>query len=513
MEDLRRLVVEASRRHGLGGVAVGVVRADHQPVVECLGLADRDSGRRVDADTVFRIASISKTLTAIGLMQLRDQGLFALDEPVNAYLKTFRVEAPPDAPEVTFHHLLTHTSGIGELPKVSDLWRREAWGGGRPFTAPSDLATLYGGALRTEVAAGSKWAYANHGFAVLGQLVQDISGRPFAEYMRERVLEPLGMDRSDYLRTEGVAETLAAGYHWVFGRFRAMTDYDLTLLAAGAVLSPLADMVEYAMWLAGARPAGRADVIARATLDEMTSPQFSIDPRIAGMGLAFFLDRFDSHRVFGHDGGNPGFASALLIAPDDKAGVVVLTNTSSFVGAHLLAASVLRSVLGVADPAGCLPRADAWSNPHLWPELIGAYAPEPGFLTNLRVWEMTGGEVQVFVRNRRLLIRALSPIANVRRGLELYPTDENDPLLFAVEIEGLVIPVAFRADESGRVDTLCIGTPGTATLRRRAPWRSSRRRLNAIAAAGLALAASRGYRMMSSKPSALARMPSAARVT
>jgi CubicO group peptidase (beta-lactamase class C family) len=489
MTDLRSMMIESSRRHGLGGLAVGVVRNDEPPVVECLGLADRVSGRRVDSDTVFRIASISKTLTAIAVMQLRDEGLFALDDPVNHFLKHIRVEVPPGAPEVTFRHLLTHTSGIGELPKVSDLWRREAWGHGRPFAPPSDLAKLYGGSLRTEVAAGSKWAYANHGFAVLGQVVQDIAGRPFADYMREHVLRPLGMARSDVLRTERMSETLATGYHWIFGRLRAIKDYDITLLGPGSVLSPIADMVEYASWLVHARHGPRASVVAPATLDEMMTPQVSIDPRIAGIGLAFLLDRFGGHRVCGHDGSYPGFASALLVAPDDDAGVVVLTNTSSFFGANLLAASVLRSLLGVADPS--VPRPDAFSNPQLWPELTGAYAPERGFLTNLRAWEMTGGEVQVFVRNRRLFVRALSPHPQLRRGLELHPTDVDDPLLFAVRFEGLVIPVAFGAGDSGHVETVCIGAPATATFHRRPPWRSSRRRLTAIAGAGLVMAAVR----------------------
>jgi CubicO group peptidase (beta-lactamase class C family) len=491
MESLRRLVIEAGRRHGLGGVAVGVVRNDAAPTIECIGLADGAAGRPVDADTVFRIASISKTLTAIGVMQLRDQGRFALDDPVNDSLKTIRIASPPGAPAVTFRHLLTHTSGIGELPKASDLWRREAWGAGPPSTDPADLATLYGGTLRTDVAAGSKWAYANHGFAVLGQLVEDISGRPFDEYMREHVLRPLGMERADYRRTERVSDTLATGYHWMFGRFRAVKDYDLTLYGPGSVLAPLADMLEYASWLAHEQEGGRADVLASATLDEMTSSQFAVDPRFTGIGLAYFLDRFGTHRVFGHDGNNPGFASALLIAPDDGVGVVALTNTSTFVGAHLLAASVLRSVLGVPDPADALPRADVPSRPHMWPDLVGSYAPAPGFLTNFRSWQTTGGEVQVFVRDRRLCIRALSPVPQLWRGLELHAVDDDDPWLFAISLEGLFIPVAFRADDSGHVDTVCIGPPALATFHRRTPWRSSRRRLTAIAGLGAAAVAAR----------------------
>ena len=491
MDEVRRLVIEAGRRHGLGGVAVGVVHAGEPTVVECIGSADHASGRRIDRDTVFRIASISKTLTAIGVMKLRDEGLLALDQPVNGYLKSIRVESPPNAPEVTIRHLLTHTSGIGELPRLSDLWRREAWGAGLPYAAPQDLAVLYQGALHTEIAAGTKWTYANHGFAVLSQLVEDISGCPFADYMRDQVLRPLGMERADYARSEPVSQTLATGYHWVFGRFRAIKDYDVTLFGAGSVLSPLADMLEYAAWLAHPGRDAAQDVIAPATLREMMSPQYSVDRRLAGMGLAFFLDRFGTHRVCGHDGNNPGFASALLVAPDDNVGVVALTNTSSYVGAHLLAASVLRSILGVTDPARAFPLADVPADPHLWPELTGHYAPEPGFLTNFRFWQMTGGEVQVFVRDRRLHIRALSLVPRLRHGLELHPTDHADPLLFGATIDGLVFEVAFRADDAGRVDTLCIGPPGTAILHRRTPWRSSRRRLTAAAGVALVAASTR----------------------
>ena len=487
MDDVRRLVIEAGRRHGLGGVAVGVVRAGEPPLVECTGWADHATLRPIDRDTVFRIASISKTLTAIGVMKLRDEGLLALDQPVNSYLKSIRVESPPNAPEVTIRHLLTHTSGIGEVPRVSDLWRREAWGAGQPYTAPQDLAELYRGALHTEIAAGTKWTYANHGFAILGQLVEDVSGRPFADYMREQVLRPLGMERADYARSEAVSQTLATGYHWVFGRFRAIKDYDITLFGAGSVLAPVADMLEYATWLAHVGRDADRGVMAPATLSEMMSPQYSVDPRLAGMGLAFFLDRFGTHRVCGHDGNNPGFASALLVAPDDEVGVVALTNTSSYVGAHLLAASVLRSILGVADPARSLPPADVPSDPHLWSELTGHYAPEPGFLTNFRFWQTTGGEVQVFVRDRRLHIRALSLLPQLRHGLELHPTDPADPRLFAATTDGVVFEVAFRAHGAGPVDSLCIGPPGTAILHRRTPGRSSRHRLTA--AAGVAFVA------------------------
>jgi hypothetical protein len=179
----------------------------------------------------------------------------------------------------------------------------------------------------------------------------------------------------------------------------------------------------------------------------------------------------------------------LLIEPDDGVGVVALTNTSSLIGAHVLAASAMRSLLGVPALAEVFPSTIVTPRPHLWPELTGYFAPDPGFLTNVRTWQMTGGEVEVVVRRRRLILRALSPLPELARGLELHAVDDNDPYLFALSTNGLVIPVAFGTDAAGRADRIAIGAPANVTLRRRSPWRSSRRRLVAVSAGGLAAVA------------------------
>jgi len=486
MGDTRSPLVEAMRRHGLGGAAVAIVRHGHRPDFECLGLADRDTNTSVDPNTVFRIASISKTMTAIGLMQLRDRGLVELDDPVKKYLTTFTIEPPPGGPDVTFRHLLTHTSGIGELPRVADMVRREAWGNGKPRAAAADLGIMYRGTLRPETAAGAKWAYANHGFAVLGQLVEDISGGSFAEHMREHLFAPLNMTSTAYTRTNSIDHRLATGYHWVLGRLRPVKDYDLTLFGPGSVLSTLSNMAAYAEWLLHGGPGTAGDVLRPESLAEMMTPQFSVHPRFPGMGLAFFLDHVGEHRVAGHDGNNPGFASALLVAPDQGLGVVVLTNTATFIGAHLLAQSLLRSLLGVADPVAEHSRTALAEHPHIWSDLAGHYAPRPGFLTNARAWQLVGGEVQVAIKNRRLVIRSLSPLRQLRPWHVLHPTDGADGLLFAVNIEGLVVPVAFTREPTGRVDRVMVGPPANATFHRRATLRSSRVRLRLAAAGSVA---------------------------
>jgi CubicO group peptidase (beta-lactamase class C family) len=494
MSDTRARVIDAMKQHGLGGAAVAIVRRGEPAELEYIGVADQLQRRAIDSNTVFRIASISKTMTSIGLMQLRDQGLFDLDDPVNKHLRTFRIEPPAGGADVTFRHLLTHTAGIGELPRVSDIGRRSSWGLGKPRTEPADLAAIYGGVLRPDVVAGSKWAYANHGFAVIGQLVEDLSGQPFGAYMHEHVFAPLGMDSTEYTRTDRTDGRVATGYHWMLGRFSSIKDYDLSILAPGSVLSSLPDMAIYAEWLlhGGAGLKTDVDVLRADTLAEMMSPQFSVHPGFPGMGLTFWLDRVgaddDEHRVAGHGGNVPGFASSLEVAPDDGIGVVVLVNTSSAVGAQVMARSVLRSLLGVADAAAAPPR-DVADNVHIWSELVGHYAPEPGFLTNARVWEMFGGEAQVITRKRRLVIRSLSLLPELRRGLELRAVDESDPLRFEARIAGMVVPIAFErdTDASGMVDRVAIGPPGNVVLHRRSTLRSRRVRERIVLGAGAAV--------------------------
>jgi len=495
--DVRPLLVDWMRRYGLIGAAVAVVRPGTPPRLECIGTADPEAHRAVRPETVFRIASISKTMTAVAVMQLRDEGRLHLDEPVNAYLKAFTVEPPASGPAVNVRHLLTHTSGIGELPRVGALLSRRQWGVGPPGTGPADLGAVYGGRFRTEVPAGSKWAYANHAFAVLSQVVEDVAGEPFAAYMRDRVHVPLGMESTSYLRNDRVQAQLAMGSQWLLGRLRPVRDYDLTFLGAGSVMSSAADMARYAEWLLTAG-ATAPTVLAADTLREMMSPQFSVHPGFPGMGLTFWLAHLGGHRTVGHDGNVPGFGSSLLVAPDDRVGVVVLTNTATFVGAHVLATEVLGALLEVPSPASAREAAAIPERPEHWPDLVGHYAPAPGVLTNIRTWQMAGGEIEVLVRERRLFLRSLSPVPSLRKGVVLHAADRDDPMSFVAEASGLSVPVMFTSNPSGgQCPSVVIGPPSNTVFHRRSPLRSRRVRGRAAAAAGAALITRRLVRQIS----------------
>lgn len=453
LAEVDRRVVVAWNAQPLAGLAVGIVAGADLVYARGLGCAHLEPPRPVTPDTVFRVGSISKTLTAIGLLQLVEQGKVQLDAPVNTYLRVYQVVPPtPATPPPTLRHLLTHTGGIGELRTPRDLFRPVFGLGARPDQPVPSLAAYYAGGLRAEVPPGTKWAYANHAYATLGQVIEDVSGEPFAAYMRRHVLEPLGTTHSDFELTAPLQGALASGYQWHRGRLRPVPYLEIVVRAAGSLFSTVADLGRYVGALLDVRRL--AAVLRPETLHLMWEPHYQLDPRLPGMGLAFLLERFDGHRVVGHDGGWPGFTSALLVAPDAGLGVVVLANTAAMTPARL-ARDLLRHLLGLPEPAARLPRPDVRETPELWPELCGAYGPAPGLNTNARVWAGLGGELAVEPRAGHLVLRSL--IGPLWRGAPLYPIDPADPLVLRLVHDGLPLDVVFQRDAAGRVDRLCVG--------------------------------------------------------
>jgi len=196
---------------------------------------------------VFRIGSLTKTFTAIAVMQLCERGLVELDAPANAYLRSVRLAAAEASfRPVTVRHLLTHTAGIGYWRRLADLLQPGVGSGdraGRSGAAP--LADYYRKGLRVEVEPGTKWVYSNHGFAVLGQIVEDVTGQPLDRYLRECIFGPLGMEHTDLIRSERVRPRLATGYMLRPGGLKPIVDREVPTHGAGGMYSTPADMGRY----------------------------------------------------------------------------------------------------------------------------------------------------------------------------------------------------------------------------------------------------------------------------
>src|SRR5215218_751519 len=210
--EMKARVDEILNRRPAVGLAVGVVRDGSLESFYGHGFADIASKEPVTEDTVFRIGSITKTFTAIAVMQLWEQGLVDLDAPANAYLRAYRlVPAKASHRPATVRQLLTHIAGLPQLVYPSRAFKPILGETVKFGQRLPTLAEFYRGGLRLVAEPGTRHTYSNHGFATLGQIVEDVSGKSLDRYFREHIFEPLGMADTDLLRSERIGSRLATG--------------------------------------------------------------------------------------------------------------------------------------------------------------------------------------------------------------------------------------------------------------------------------------------------------------
>jgi CubicO group peptidase (beta-lactamase class C family) len=467
--EIRVRVDEILNRRPAVGFALGVVRNGSLLFFHGHGVQDIASHTPVTKDTVFRIASITKTFTGIAVMQLWEQGLVDLDAPANDYLRAYQlVPGKASWRPATIRHLLTHTAGIAEQVPRSGMLRRdygESVEAGRPV--PS-LAEYYRGALRLHAEPGSRFRYGDHSPATLGQIIEDVTGEPLQSYLREHVFQPLGMADTTLVRSEVDHSRLATGYKLRSRGAEAVRDRKVVTVGAGAAYSTPSDMAHYlaALMRGGGNESG--SVLKPATLANMFEAQYQPHPRIPGMGLAFWRRNPAGHRLVEHIGVLPGFDSQILVAPDDELGVMAFTNGThsgtAWLGTEL--SRLVNHLLGVPDE---VIRSDVPQRPEVWGDLCGRYYL-PGPLTDVRLRAMLGAGVEVFVRRGQLFIRMLSPIPALYKGFPLHPDDEADPYVFRIDFSdfglGTVAIVFSREPEVGTM-AIHIGLMPLSAYRRR----------------------------------------------
>jgi CubicO group peptidase (beta-lactamase class C family) len=448
--QLQARVREIANRWPAVGLAVGVVRDGSLEFFSGHGLANIASNTPITEDTVFRVGSLTKTFTAIAVLQLWEQGRIDLDAPANHYLRTFRlVPAKASFRPATVRQLLTHTAGIGEVLHPAGLLRPlfgETVKAGGPV--PS-LAEYYRGGLDIQAEPGTRFRYTDHGFATLGQLVEDITGQRLDRYLHEHVFQPLGMADTSLVRSELAPARLATGYKLGSGGPRAVTDYEVITVGAAAASSTPSDLARYVAALLGGGTNQHGSVLKPATLAMMFEPHYQPDPRIPGMGLSFFRGNAGGHPVVEHQGIVPGFNSQILLAPGDGIGVLAFTNGARQAMLWLSAetAGLLNHLLGVPDEQI---RSDVPQHPEIWGDLCGWYYL-PGRLTDARVRGALGAGAEVFTSRGRLMFRFLTPVPAMYRGLVLHPDDANDPYVFRIDLGLATSRVVFS------------GEPGTGT--------------------------------------------------
>jgi CubicO group peptidase (beta-lactamase class C family) len=338
-EPFSRIVRAAQREGRLPCVVAGVFRAGSLVWSEAIGLADVDESREATIDTQFAVASITKTFTAASVMQLRAEGKLDLSDPLERHL--------PEASQhgsLALGEMLSHTSGLQREPP-GEIWESLA------FPDADELLARLPESERV-LAGGEAWHYSNLAYALLGQVVERVSGSPFRQYVEERLLQPLGLARTTWGPTPPAAKPyLVEPYSDAVRR-----EPELELGGKGGesgLSSTVSDLARWGSFLCDPDDA----VVPTALVEEMHVVRIMARPDwTRGWGRGIELWRRGERILAGHTGGFPGFLSMLVYSRPDRIGAVLLTNSGNW---DELGDTGLRLVEAALDELA--PAADTWA--------------------------------------------------------------------------------------------------------------------------------------------------------
>jgi D-alanyl-D-alanine carboxypeptidase len=295
------LAAEALQRGPIAGLSIAVVADGRTVVAKGYGYADREAEIAATADTSYPIASVTKHFTAVAILRLAEQGRLSLEDPLSRFFPATR----PRIGVLTLRHLLNHTSGLTR-------------GGPAPRTAALSVLRR-GGTARAQ---GDNWDYSNYNFSLLGLVIEQASGRSYADYVRDELAVPLGLTGTGYCEDGTVMPGRARDYlsgvktvtptdYWTQARF----------FASGGLCSTVLDLVRWEKALEDSR------VVRPASLLAMRSPTPLPGGLEADYGYGTRLGMTGGHRKLGHTGGGQGNKAVLARYPDDDLTIAVLLNS------------------------------------------------------------------------------------------------------------------------------------------------------------------------------------------
>ncbi len=340
----------------MAGAVFVVVQGEDVVLKKGYGMANMEKGEPFDPDhTVFRVASVSKAITATAVMQLVEQGKLDLHEDMNTYLD-FNIPNKTDTP-LTMRNLLTNATGFA-FGDTSDLVS---------FDMKQDIPLgQYMADHIPEVVytPGEYYRYDNHGFNLQGYVVEHVSGVPFHDYVSSRIFEPLGMMDSDFLLTEQLTERLAAAYD-VEGQPIPTYTMIPAVHPAGGMLSTGADMAKFMMAHLSSGKLGDTRILQEETAREMHKPQLYAHPDLPNMAYGFEFSQqqvYNGHTVVEKGGDVNGYHTGMWLLPEEEVGVFVSVNKDIEFRSELFGAFMDRFYPGEAStPAYEQPQQPALS--------------------------------------------------------------------------------------------------------------------------------------------------------
>ena len=406
-------------RHELadkGIPAISVALVDDQDMVWAAGFGMQDPATGVPATerTVYRVGSVSKLFTDIAIMQLVERGELDLDAPVTTYLPDFTPENPFGTP-ITLRQLTSHRSGLVREPPVGHYFDP---------TEPSLAQTVASlSSTRLVYPPTERIKYSNAAIATVGYVLEVTQGVPFAAYVAEHVLEPLGMTASSFTPEPDVVAELAKAYMWgKDGREFAAPTFQLGMAPAGSMYAPVGDLARFMSAFFARGQGVNGAVLQSASVDSMLAVQFAEPGATNGFGIGFSLGDLDGHRYAGHGGAIYGFSTELGMLPDERLGVVAVASMDvSNVVVDRIAAYGLRLMLArqageaLPDPVQTEPVPQDIAS-----SAVGRYATGDGTI-EIR---LRGDRLEAFSRSTGDTYRLRAPSTEPSSGSGARPSFE-----------------------------------------------------------------------------------------
>ncbi len=327
-EAIDAYVEEQMRRLKIPGVSLAIVEGDKIVHLRGFGRA-RPGGETPTPQTPFFIGSVTKSFTALAVMQLVEAGKVELDAPVQRYLPWFRVADSEASALMTVRHLLNQTSGLSMIAGNVALADFDD----RPDAAERRIRAL--ATVKITRPVGSKWEYSNLNYNILGLIVETVSGEPYAEYIENHIFKPLGMGHSYSSKAAAKQDGLARGHqHW-FGLPFPAPDLPVPFgsLSSGQLISCAEDMAHYLIAHLNGGRYGDVQILTGPGIDQLHTgvAEFAYGRLAAGRyGMGWFETDLDGTKAYSHGGNVPDFSAFMALVPEQEKGVVVLFNADPY---------------------------------------------------------------------------------------------------------------------------------------------------------------------------------------
>lgn len=345
--DPQELLDRLREQQQVPGAVLGILSLDDPPDRDRIrsyasGVLNLDTGHAVRPDSIFQVGSITKTFTATMIMQLAQSGTLDLDQPVKELLPSIRLGTAEATANITPRQLLCHSSGIdGDV--FTDFGRGDD-AVTRYVEALADVPQLF--------TPGTMFSYSNAGFVLAGKIIEEIAGTSWDAALKDRIVQPLGLERTGTLPEEAILGTAAVGHSGEQDEPREAADHwqlPRSVGPAGLINSTVSDILSYTRAHLRGGTLGDTTIIGPDAAAEMRSEQIRQpigQQRNGYQGLGWMVDHWDGHQVFGHNGATVGQYAYLQAFPDLGFAFCLLTNGP---GAGMLWAQLRRELL---RPAG-----------------------------------------------------------------------------------------------------------------------------------------------------------------